>query len=212
MKTRVVYLADDSIDDAGVKALVAQRRRENDLAEQYTMTDALLAASFLNACLRNCEHVLMANIAPLVNTRGPLFVHAGGIVTRTRFHALSMYANLLQPCVAAAAVESDTMTHQDTSVAVVDAIATADEKGTEYALALMNRHPSKAAACAITFGDRPLEGQFKATLLTGDSPDAFNDMECPERVVPETVQVNVSGSLSLPPHSRMVLHVPGREH
>jgi alpha-L-arabinofuranosidase len=38
----------------------------------------LPAASFLNACLRHSEQVTMANIAPLVNTRGPLQCHRSG--------------------------------------------------------------------------------------------------------------------------------------
>ena len=43
----------------------------NAIASQYTMADALFSASFLNACLRHTEDVGMANIAPIVNTRGP---------------------------------------------------------------------------------------------------------------------------------------------
>ena len=36
-------------------------------------------------------------MAPVVNTRGPLFVHPKGVVRRTHFHVMSMYANRLQP-------------------------------------------------------------------------------------------------------------------
>ena len=57
------------------------------------MADALFSASFFNACLRHAEDVGMANIAPLVNTRGPLYVHPRGIVKRTTFHTLALYAN-----------------------------------------------------------------------------------------------------------------------
>ena len=61
------------------------------------MADALFSASFFNACLRHAEDVGMANIAPLVNTRGPLYVHPKGIVKCTHFHAMAMYANELEP-------------------------------------------------------------------------------------------------------------------
>ena len=55
-----------------VRELVELRRKQNDVARQYTMADALFAASFLNACLRHSDHVTMANVAPLVNTP-PIF-------------------------------------------------------------------------------------------------------------------------------------------
>jgi hypothetical protein len=69
------------------------------------MADALFSASFLNACLRHCDDAAMANVAPLVNTRGPLYVHPGGIVKRTSFHMLAMYANLLEARVAPLSLE-----------------------------------------------------------------------------------------------------------
>ena len=71
------------------------------------MADALFSASFLNACLRHAEDVGMANIAPIVNTRGPLYVHPLGLVKRTTFHVLAMYGNLLGERVASAEVTSD---------------------------------------------------------------------------------------------------------
>ena len=59
------------------------KRDINLIDRQYTMADALFSASFLNACLRHSEDVGMANIAPIVNTRGPLHVFPAGIVKRT---------------------------------------------------------------------------------------------------------------------------------
>jgi hypothetical protein len=58
-------------------------RDRNDINATYPMADAMFSACFLNACLRHADTVQMANIAPLVNTRGPLFVHPKGIVKRT---------------------------------------------------------------------------------------------------------------------------------
>jgi uncharacterized protein (DUF433 family) len=64
----------------------------------------------------------MSNIAPLVNTRGPLFVHSKGIVKRTTFHTMAMYANLLNSRVAAAEVKSEALEHNGQSIPAVDAI------------------------------------------------------------------------------------------
>ena len=99
-------------------AELIEQRELNAIAKQYTMADALFSASFLNGCLRHCEDVGMANIAPIVNTRGPLYVHPKGIVKRTTFHTLAMYANLLESRVAKSSVEAVRLAHGRDSVAV----------------------------------------------------------------------------------------------
>jgi alpha-N-arabinofuranosidase len=185
------------------------RRRENDIASQYTMADALFSASLLNACLRNAEDVGMANIAPIVNTRGPLYVHPEGIVKRTTFHVLSLYANELQDRVVDTEVEADMLVHGDHSLPVVDAVATVDASSTSWSIALVNRHPSETVLCGLRMGEPLLlDRDHEATVLCGDSPDAFNDVETPDRVVPEKRElVGGDGLLRLPPHSLSVVHV-----
>src|ERR1035437_6985267 len=165
--------------------LVAAREK-NDIASQYTMADALFSASFLNACLRHAEDVGMANIAPLVNTRGPLYVYSRGIVKRTHFYTLAMYANELEDRVGKLELETDQLSHGGKSVPVVDAIATVNESGKRWALALVNRHPEKAVVCTIKMKNRPLQGSYQAIVLAGDSPDSYNDIENPNRVVPRS--------------------------
>ena len=44
------------------------------------------------ACLRHCTSVAMTNLSPLVNTRGPIFTHPGGIVLRPTYHVCEMYS------------------------------------------------------------------------------------------------------------------------
>jgi alpha-N-arabinofuranosidase len=187
---------------------LVKAREKNDIASQYTMVDALFTASFLNACLRHADDVGMANIAPLVNTRGPLFVHPGGIVKRTHFHALAMYANLLQDRVAGTKVDSDRLRQGDQSVAAVDAVATVDKAGNRWAIALVNRHPTTAVNCTLQLGGARLTGLFHATQLSGDSPDAYNDIEHPDRVAPRKVALHFTdGVVSLPPHSLSIVEI-----
>jgi alpha-N-arabinofuranosidase len=187
--------------------LVAAREK-NDIASQYTMADALFSASFLNACLRHAEDVGMANIAPLVNTRGPLFVHPQGIVKRTHFHTLAMYANELEDRVGKLEIQADPLAHSGRSVTVVDAIATVKESGKHWAIALVNRHPEKAVACTVSMNRKPLNGSYQALLLTGDSPDAYNDIENPNRVVPQSTKPSfTNGVIHLPPHSLTIVKI-----
>jgi len=200
----------DDYDAPEIHALVEQRIRGNDLAEQYTMADALFAASFFNACLRHSQHVTMANIAPIVNTRGPLFVHPKGIVKRTHFHTMAMYANLLEDHVVNVEVEADKLTHGDDSVAVVDAIATIGKSSKTWSIALVNRHPSATVACTVELGHSLLDGTYRATLLTAKSPESHNDIEHPNRVAPKDVKLTFEkGVVDVPAHSLTIVHIGG---
>ena len=173
------------------------------------MADALFCASFLNACLRNADDVAMANIAPLVNDTGPLYVHPKGLVKRTHFHTLAMYANELQPRVGKLDIQAEKLSQGAKSVSVADAIATVDESGKQWAIALVNRHPDEEVVCAVTMKDRLLDGEYAATVLSGDSPDSFNDIENPSRVIPRKATLAFTkGVVRLPPHSLTVVKVP----
>ena len=196
-------------DDPEVIEAVKSREK-NDIASQYNMSDALFSASFLNACLRHSDDVTMANIAPSVNTRGPLYVHPKGIVKRTHFHALAMYANKLQPNTVELKIEAEKLTQGEDSIDVVDAVATVDETGKTWSIALINRHPSESITCAVNMGDKSLEGKFPATILTADSPEAFNSIENPDRVAPKEVELKFKkGVVNLPPHSLTIVHIRG---
>lgn len=191
-------------------ARLVEARKKSDIASQYTMADALFSASFFNACLRHSEDVGMANIAPIVNTRGPLFVHPKGIVKRTHYHTMAMYANELESMVAKTEVKSDPLKHGNSSVAMVDAVATVDKSGKHWAIALVNRNPAGDVDCTVKLKDFLPDGKFKAIVLAGDSPDAFNDIEHPDRVVPENTKVTFkNGVVTLPPHSLMIVRGEG---
>ena len=190
-------------------------RDRNDLNATYTMSDALFSACFLNSCLRHANTVKMANIAPLVNTRGPLFVHPQGIVKRTTYHALSMYAHLLGPLVGKAAVTSDPFNHGVATIPAVDAVATCDAARKDWRLALVNRHSTATAHCVVQFDGVAAAGTCAATILSGDAPEAFNDVGRPDRVVPRKAELKFQdGAVALPPHSVTILeitHIPAPE-
>jgi len=191
-------------DKKGAEHMAA--RKLNALARTYTMFDAIFNACFLNSCLRHCQDVGMANMAPLVNTRGPLYVHPKGIVRRASFHTLAMYANDLEGRVAPLRMEQPGMDRR--GAAKVDAIATVDEKRKRWAIALVNRDPSVEVDCTVKLGNRLLDGEFPAKVLTGDSPEAFNSVEQPERVVPKSKTLTFKqGVVSLPPHSLTIVRI-----
>ena len=148
----------------------------------------------------------MANIAPIVNTRGPLYVHSEGIVKRTTFHTLAMYASLLEDHVGKIDIDAEELVHGKSSIPVVDAVATTNESGNSWSIALVNRHPLKDVACTVKMKDVLLEGTYEATILAGDSPEAYNDIDHPDRVVPEKRRlVFRDGVVNLPPHSLTIV-------
>ena len=190
-----------------VAALIAARAK-SDIPSQYTMADAIFSASFLNACLRHAEDVGMANIAPLVNTRGPLYVYPQGIVRRTHFHAMAMYANELEPRVGRLNIRSDRLFQGQNSVAAVDAVATVDASGKSWSIALVNRDPASEAACTVSLANRNLNGDYPAVILAGDSPEAYNDTINPNRVVPVKTKLTFSnGVVRLPAHSICIVKI-----
>lgn len=192
--------------DPEIQRLV-DAREENEIASQYTMADALFSASFFNACLRNAEDVGMANIAPLVNTRGPLQVHSKGIVRRTHFHTMAMYTRHLKSKVVKAGITAPDLVHGDDAVPVLDAIVTTDDN-TSYAIALINRHPTDELSCRIDLKGLEVSGTFGATVLAGDDAEAYNDIENPDRVVPKEVELTLNNGLAvLPSHSLTILRV-----
>ena len=194
-------------EDPEVVALIKARDKSLE-PSLYTMADALFCASFFNACFRHADDVRMANIACLVNQTGPLYVHPEGIVKRSHFHTMAMYANLLEDQVVETHVDSDPLVHGDSSVSMVDAIATVDESGEQWAVSMMNRHPSQEVVCTLDLGGMALDGKYKATILTGETADSYNDIEHPRRVVPAEIElVFKDGNVTLPPHSLCIVEV-----
>ena len=183
-----------------------EARRENDDASTYTMADALFSACFLNTCLRHCDIVKMANFSPIVNTRGAVFVHDKGIVKRTSYHVFWMYTHLLEANVAPVKVECGALTDGKASVSVLDAVLTVSNDGKRRVLAVVNKSPDKAVQLAVSAiaGDAAVAGRppYQATVLSGASPDDYNDIGAENRVVPvKTTYAVKDGKLELPPHS-----------
>ncbi len=197
---------DHPIDKSRIAA-----RDQNDLDATYTMADAVFSAGFLNTCLRHGDTVRMACVAPVVNARGPIHAHPGGIVLRTTYHVLLMYARLLGSHVLPAGAESDPLSHDGRTVPALDAVATCDGSGCGRRLALVNRHPDLPMRCRISSEGRELTGVRHATVLSGDSPDAWNGIEAPERVVPRSQPLAfAAGAVELAPHSVTVLELEWR--
>ncbi|MDR2470074.1 MAG: hypothetical protein LBD27_06300 [Tannerella sp.] len=185
-------------------------RDKNDINASYTMADAVFSACFLNTCLRHCDDVAIGGFSPVVNARGALFVHPKGMVKRTTFHVLAMYANMLEKNFLPTETQSEQLTHNNRSVPALDIAVTCNNDKTRFAIAAVNKHPDKAIAFAPDFaaltGAAPK--QVKATVLSGSSTDDFNDIGSENRVIPTEQTLKVTdGQISLPPHSVVIMQL-----
>lgn len=190
------------------KGFDLEARRKNDIASTYTMADALFSACFLNACLRHSDIVKMACFAPIVNTRGPIFVHKDGIVKRTTYHVFHMMVNELQPLVVPVKFESEPYQVGDESVPVLDAVLTSSADGKQFALAVVNKDASQPRKLDIDFNALRVKApkSLSATVLSGSAPDDYNDINAENRVVPEKETLKVTdGAVTLPAHSLTIL-------
>lgn len=187
---------------------VIAARDLNDDNSTYTMADAVFSATFLNACMRHGDRVKMANFAPAVNSRGALHVHPGGLVRRTTFHVFHMLVSLMAGHAVPTTTHSSALATSDADVPLVDVAGTVDRSTRRIALSIVNKSPEEQAQVRIRVDGELLSGRCRATVLSGDSTDAYNSVESPHRVTPERADLDVTaGEVALAPHSVTVLEV-----
>jgi alpha-N-arabinofuranosidase len=182
-------------------------RDKNDINSTYTMADALFSACFLNACLRNASDVEIACFSPIVNARGAIYVHPKGIVRRTTFHVFDLYANQLEKNVMPIEISSEMLTKDNLSTPMIDAILTCNDSRTRFSLAVVNKSPDRTVDFHPDFKGLHLEipGKISATVLSGRTPDDFNDIGAEDRVIPVQMQYDITNdAVSLPPHSLVI--------
>ncbi len=185
-------------------------RRKNDIQSTYTMADALFSACFLNASLRNSDYVKMACFSPIVNTRGSIFVHPKGILKRTTFYTLSMYANLLEENVVPIETAVEKLVSGKDSTNVLDVVLTSNSSGTRFVYAIVNKDPERAIDLRLDFEGigKKVPNTIDGQVLSGNSPDDFNDIGAENRVVPLKKTFKITDSkINLPPHSLVFVNV-----
>ncbi|MCY2925062.1 MAG: hypothetical protein NT031_06415, partial [Planctomycetota bacterium] len=92
-------------------------------------------------------------------------------------------------------------THADASVPVLDAVATSDSARRQITLALVNKHPCEPLPVRLRLDGRSVSSSLPGLCLSGDSPDAYNDISTPDRVRPVPADAFRQGAATLPPHS-----------
>ena len=187
-------------------------RDKNDLNSTYTMADAVFTACFLNAMNRLCDIVGMANFAPILNMRGCIYSHDGGVVLRSTYHVFDLYVNHLGDTVVDLwTKETPMMTvknkqGQDVAIEQIDLLATAFSDKPGMAIAAVNKHPDADSEIEI-----PLDQPSRVIVRTvnGDSKDSYNDVNREDVTIRTKELGTFSGSVSITiePHSVNVFSI-----
>jgi len=184
----------------------------NDDNATYTMADAVAQACFLNACLRHCQTVGMANFSPIVNTRGAIFTYDQGIVLRSTYHVFDLYVNHTFADVLDAFYDSPGFATEIDGRTVVlphlDACVTFDRSNRRVAVALTNLHPDEEISCTIRLPGVLLQSEGVVRTVNGASTRSYNDIDRPNAIqIREQSQPVVNGMCiaDLAPHSVNVI-------
>lgn len=137
-----------------------------DVNSSYTMADAVFAASFLNACVRNSDIVAFANFSPVVNGRGAIYAHKEGIVTRSTYGAFKLYSEYMH---------GDSLSTWSRGAADIDVAAAV--AGERVALAIVNKNADVHSDIMINM---PMEvSDASMYVLNGANADSYNDVDHP---------------------------------
>jgi len=121
---------------------------------------------------------------------------------------LKMYASLLEKNVLPSEMVSERLEHNGKSTPVLDAVVTCDEAQKRFVVAVANKHPEKSVSLDVQALTGKKIKQLKATILSGSSPDDYNDLGAENRVVPETKTLKVEhGTVALSAHSVCIFEI-----
>jgi alpha-N-arabinofuranosidase len=201
-----------------------ERGERSGLEERYTLADALAVATYLNVFVRRCAGLRMANLAQLVNVIAPILTSPDGLLLQSIYHPFRLCAEHVREVALDPLVRCEMVAHADPPNApwphrvgdlgpfpVLDVAATRDAAATALTATVVNRSPHSVIRATLEL-DRPAAATGATVhLVHGDSPEAINTFEAPERVSVRTRQVAAPGGrleLELPPHSFSCVEIP----
>jgi alpha-L-arabinofuranosidase len=183
------------------------------IEEQYDLSDALAAATFLNIFVRHCRSVEIANLAQMVNAIAPIFTRPEGLFLQTIYHPLRLYAEHLQEVALDPLVDSpeyelppDDALSDLGPFKLLDACATRSASGDSLCIAVVNRDRDAAIAADFEIHGQTVRGAT-AFEVNGAYPEVGNSFENPSAVAVSTRHVDDLARYEFPAHSVTLLRV-----
>jgi alpha-L-arabinofuranosidase len=158
------------------------------IEDNYSVLDAVVVGSYLISLLNHADRVAIACQAQLVNVIGPIRTANGGPAWRQSiFHPFALTARYATGTVLRTEpVGPSHHTARYGEVPTVDTVAVHDEEAGALAVFAVNRGDADLRLdLDLRCWDGPT-GVEQLTLDAGAAPDAVNDMETTDRVVPHT--------------------------
>jgi len=160
----------------------------------YNLRDALWVAGALNALQRHCRMVRMANLAQLVNVIAPMYTTADGLLLRTTYYPLELYANRsgnisLDVLTISPSFETRNFGPQK----YLDVAGTYDEDKRRVTLAVVNRRKEGDVVGTIELSGVRAKLGGRAFVITGAHPDVQNTFENPRAVSTQELKFTDAG-------------------
>ena len=154
------------------------------LEEVYNLEDALVAAMFLNAFVRNADLVKIACLAQIVNVIAPILTRSDGLLIQSIYHPCAAFASHARGHSLCPIITSPMYHAGDRGdVPVLDASVSHDDgQATAF---LVNRSLTAALSVTIKFADRRITSVRSAELLTHRNPKAANTWKHPHIIKPK---------------------------
>jgi alpha-N-arabinofuranosidase len=170
--------------------------------EQYNLEDALVVGMFLNAFIRHCDSVKIANQAQLVNTIAPIMTRKEDIFYQTTYYPFELFANHNRGFGLDVYVDCDvygTKTYKSvfskefgycSSVPYLDVSASYDEANKVVCLNVINKHKDESIPAEIENQHGLLKSGASVYEITGESIKTKNTFEEKENVKISEKRVN----------------------
>lgn len=172
----------------------------------YEWRHALATACYLNALLRCCAFVEMANWAQMVNILAPIRADSQTSVRQTVFYPLKEYRRNTHSEVVSVQTISPEV---DNGLQALNAVATINRETGEIVLFVVNILP-KAVRARVSIDGKKAVAIRQMTTLTGERIDAVNTLTQPEK---EMVSVRTEkpvrhlDDITIPPEAIQIIHV-----
>jgi len=161
----------------------------------YNLRDALWVASAYNAIHRHCRTVRLANFAQLVNVIAPIYTTPKGMLLRTLYYPLELYATRAGKIVLDVMTLSPTFeTRHFADQPYLDVMATFDEEKRRVTLAVVNRRRDGDVVGTVNLAGARAKPGGRVFVITGPDPEAENTFENPRTVATQESPLDASGS------------------
>lgn len=161
----------------------------------YTLRDALWVATGLNALLRNCKGVRLANHSQLVNDISPIYTSPTGMLRTTIYYPLHLYANRCLGTSLDILVQSPLLaTNRFGEQPYLDVAGTLGQGKKRVTVSVVNRRKDGEVLGTVELVGVRFGSTGRAISISGTGPESCNTFENPMSVTARESTFNVAGN------------------